>query len=104
MNYWEECIAEALDDADLKASKEQIQNIAGWVEGAHENYGMAFGHDCIQNPQTLEIEALQKALKKERDKILCGECKGAGRITEHGPVHSYNSECTQCRGEGRYNL
>ena len=104
MDYWKECISEALEDADLKASDEQIQNIAGWVEGAHENYGMAFGHDCIPNPQTLEIEGLQKELKKEREKVICRECNGNGRITEQGPVHSYNSECSQCRGEGRYSL
>lgn len=104
MDYWQECVAEALEDANLKATDEQIQNISGWVEGAHDNYGMAFGHDCIPNPQTLEIEKLQKELKKERDKILCGECNGAGRITDYGPVHSYNSECSKCRGEGRYNL
>jgi len=104
MDYWAECISEALDDAKLKASKEQIENIAGWVEGAHENYGMAFGHDCIPNPQTLEIEKLAKELQKEREKVLCQECNGAGSITSYGPVHSATSQCSNCRGEGRYNL
>lgn len=104
MDYWAECISEALDDSNLQASKEQIESIAGWVEGAHDNYGQMHGHDCIPNPQTLEIEELKKELKKERAKVICRECNGNGRIIEHGPVHSYNSECSNCRGEGLYNL
>ena len=45
MNYWNECIAEAFDSAEIKATQEQIDEVAGWAEGAHENYSMAFDHD-----------------------------------------------------------
>lgn len=55
MDYWKECIEEALDDAGITATKEQIETIVGWVEGAHDNYGMAHGHDCIPNPMISEV-------------------------------------------------
>ena len=61
MNYWKECIAEAFEESGIKATDEQITNVAEWVEGAHENYGMAHGHDCIANP--LEDELRQEKLK-----------------------------------------
>lgn len=64
MNYWQECISEALDEAGIEASQEQIQTIAKIVSGAHENYGMAFGHDCIPNPVLAEVETLKKKIKK----------------------------------------
>ena len=104
MNYWNECIAEAFDSAEIKATQEQIDEVAGWAEGAHENYGMAFGHDCIPNPQTAEIESLQRELKKERSKVHCEPCNGTGRIITPGPVHSSNSGCAKCGGEGRHSL
>jgi hypothetical protein len=58
-DYWEECIAEALEDAKVSATGDQIAIIAGWVEGAHENYGMAHGYDSIPNPMISEIEMLK---------------------------------------------
>jgi len=104
MDYWQECIGEAFDDAGIMATKEQIENVAGWVESGHENYGMAFGHDCIPNPVDLENKELKKELKKEKDKILCDECKGKGIIISYGGTFQSTSQCNQCRGEGRYNL
>lgn len=102
MNYWRECIAEAFEDAGIIATAEQIDTVAGWVEGAHENYGMAHGHDAIPNPLALENDRLTRELKTERSKVLCAECKGRGRIITHGPYHSSDSECYRCRGEGRH--
>jgi len=68
MDYWNECISEAFDEAGIDATKEQIDGVAEFVEGAHENYGMAFGHDCIPNPMKSEVETLNdqmQALKQE---------------------------------------
>lgn len=101
MDYWNECIAEALEDAGVNANQQQIDTVASWVEGAHDNYGMAMGHDAIPNPLVEENRNLKKELQIERDKIICTECNGKGRIVTHGPIHSYNSECYVCRGEGR---
>lgn len=101
MDYWQECIAEAFEDAGIQATQEQIDTVANWVEGAHENYGMAHGHDAIPNPLVLENEKLRRQMKEEEDKIICPECKGKGRIITRGPYHGSDSECSRCRGEGR---
>ena len=63
-DYWSECISEALDDAGVLASPKQIDIIAGWVEGAHENHGTETGRDMIPNP----LEAELKAARLSRDK------------------------------------
>lgn len=76
MDYWEECISEAFEDAGIIATSEQIDAVASWVEGAHECYGMAHGHDCIPNPANTEIEELKKRLRKMEQKyetMLYGE-------------------------------
>lgn len=102
MKYWEECIREALDEAGIRATDEQIDIIVEWVEGAHENYGMAHGHDAIPNPLRFEVNELKQKLKREQEKVICVECSGSGRIISYGPYHSADSECYRCRGEGRH--
>lgn len=99
--YWDECISEACEDAGVKATAEQVGIIASWVQGAHENYGMAYGHDCIGNPLDDENKRLKRELRDEREKQICKECKGRGRIISYGPSHSSDSECMACRGAGR---
>jgi len=99
--YWEECIREALEDCGLSATDEQIEVIVDTVEGAHDNYGMAFGHDAIPNPIMKENEDLKRQLKLEQDKVTCPDCRGNGEIITTGPVHSSISQCDACRGEGR---
>ena len=68
MNYWNECISCAFDEAGIQATKEQIDLVAGDVEVAHENYGMAHGYDAIPNPILLENNELKKQLKIEQNK------------------------------------
>ena len=68
MDYWKECVIEALHDAGISASDEQIGTIAAWVEGAYEDYGMVCGYDAIPNPLLLEIKDAKEALKEEREK------------------------------------
>lgn len=64
MDYWDECIAEAFEDAGIEATADQIETVAGWVEGAHENYGMAHGYDAIPNPLSSEVEKLRRQIKE----------------------------------------
>ena len=104
MNYWEECISEAFDTAGIVASEDQIKEVACWVEGAHQNHGMAQGYDAIPNPLRLENDNLKKELKKEQEKVICKECDGVGWITIPGPYHSGTSQCFKCHGEGRRSL
>lgn len=99
--YWQECIADALHDSSISATSEQIANIADWVQGAHENYGMAFYSPPAGEHLSSEIKKLERELKQERSKVHCRECDGRGRITTQGPYHSSNSQCWKCNGEGR---
>jgi hypothetical protein len=50
MKYWDRCLSEALEDAKLVATEEQIEIIADFVKISHENYGMSHGYDNIPNP------------------------------------------------------
>ncbi len=102
MDYWKECISEAFEDAEIIATDEQLEAIVSWVEGAHENYGMATGEDCIPNPLVEENNKLSAELQKERDKVICGECNGDGSLYSNGPCHSSMSQCWKCRGEGMH--
>lgn len=65
MDYWKECILDAFEDAGITATEDQIETVVGWVDGAHDNYGMAHGHDCIPNPMISEIENLRRELEKQ---------------------------------------
>jgi hypothetical protein len=66
MDYWTECISEALEDAGIVATEEQIETIVSWVEGAHENYGMAHGYDAIPNPMIAEIDKLKADMEQQQ--------------------------------------
>lgn len=101
MDYWAECIKEAFEDASIKANEDQIDIVTQWVEGAHENYGMAHGHHCISNPKDEELRETKRQLEIEKSKVVCPECKGSGREFYHGPCHSAESQCWKCRGEGK---
>ncbi len=102
MQYWDECISSALDDAGITATDEQIKQIAGAVAVSHEQYGMAHGYDCIPNPDRQEIDRLKRDIQRERNKVICKTCGGRGRIISFGPIHSCDSQCDKCRGEGRH--
>ena len=68
MDYWEECIEAACDEAGVIVTKEQIKSIATDVEVAHEQYGMAFGHDCIPNPLLADVQRLEHEIKRREEK------------------------------------
>ena len=95
MDYWHECVAEACEDAGVEVTPAQVVIIASWIEGAHENYGMAHGHDCIPNPLVDENKRLAQELKTEKDKRICPECGGRGWIV------TQQNTCWKCRGAGR---
>lgn len=82
MDYWYECVAEALEDAGFQATDEQIKTVASWVEGAHENYGMSHGHHCISNPLQSEVDQLKrekKALEDAHDRQIWGIKQGVAQ-------------------------
>ena len=100
-NYWKDVVPEILDDAGIVYTPEQLAQVIEGVEGCHENYGMAHGHDALPNPDRLEIDKLKKALRTEQDKVVCKQCWGRGSITENFGVRSSTSQCDRCNGEGK---
>ena len=102
MEYWKECLSEAFDEVGIVATDEQITKVAEDVEISHENYGMAYGHDCIPNPLETENKTLKKELKDEKDKIICEVCSGKGILISYGGTFQSMSGCWKCNGEGRY--
>ena len=75
---------------------------AGRATG-HENFGMAHGYDVIPNPLQSELDDTKRQLREWRAKIVCPQCKGNGRLIAHGPIHSVDSQCWKCRGDGLVN-
>lgn len=79
MEYWKMCIEEALCEAGLVATEEQIKTITDWVDGAHENFSTATGSEHIPNPANYEIEKLKGKIKKlehDHERQLNGIAKG----------------------------
>jgi len=67
MDYWKECISEAFEDAGIAATDEQIENVAGWAESAHDHYGQAFGHarqSPVETTKDREIAELKRQIKE----------------------------------------
>ena len=99
-DYWFECVAVSFEEHGIVATEKQIDDVAGDIQGAHENYGMAY--PTPENPLIGELQTLKLALYKEREKVTCKHCKGTGEEVIHGPSHSSYSQCFKCRGEGRH--
>jgi hypothetical protein len=82
MDYWEECILEAFEDAGISATQEQIDTVTSWVESSHDHYGMAHGHDCIPNPMIREVEETKRTMadqQEQHDRRIHGICRGVAR-------------------------
>ncbi len=108
MDYWEECISEALEEAKLSATKEQIDLVVSWVEGAHENYGLATGNDVADSNFISEEARELAALKAENEKtemwVLstkpCKSCTTNGWTLDGW---GRDQRCYSCDGKGRVN-
>lgn len=105
MNYWQECIETAFEDMGIKATSQQMKEVADYVEGAHENYSMAHGYDCIGSPsesQTQqELRTLKQKIADKKQWVLstkiCPDCVDGFQTDGWGRNHS----CDMCRGKGR---
>lgn len=100
-NYWRIFAEEVPSDMGIHLTPEQIDYLTNALEGAHENYSMAHGHDCIPNPMTVENARLEKALKEERDMVFCIPCQGTGRLQYNVGSWGVNTTCDKCRGKGK---
>lgn len=106
MEYWIECISEAFDDQNIVATKEQIEAVASWVEGAHDNYGMATGIHFCDRPSESEAKRELRELKEEQDRQRvwevttkpCKCCYTAGVVSDNW---GRMVVCDYCGGKGR---
>lgn len=105
MDYWEECVSEAFDDAKITATADQIKIVASWIEGAHENFGMAHGHEVastnLWGAKEREIADLKKKLDAEEDKVPCPECEGKWAPGMNGTREPARYTCWKCDGSGK---
>ena len=96
--YWDECVAVSFEDNGITATREQIEAVAADVASAHENYGMAFYQP--ENPLVEELSRTKRELQKERDKEVCPDCRGRGRLVYNSGDRSVDTQCDKCSGEG----
>lgn len=68
MDYWKQCIFEAFEDSGITATDEQVDTVATWAEGAHDNYGMANGHDVIRDSVPSRFE-MEREIQSQADRI-----------------------------------
>ena len=106
MNYWEECIREAFEDLKVKATEDQINGVVTWVEGAHENYGLATGNDVAdanwESEDTINLRELKKT--QERHEAWVNSTKPCRLCTTTGVIRDgWGRDCTchHCNGQGR---
>jgi hypothetical protein len=106
VEYWKECISIAADECGLALAPEQLHFLAEAVESGHENYGMAFGHDCIPDPVESEAHReLQKLrAENERHEQWKNSTKPCKICTTTGSVRDgwgRDITCPNCNGSGR---
>jgi hypothetical protein len=97
MNCKEESIHQVLDEYGASLPDEAIKDIIHALDMCDEYASYSTGG---YNPQAEEIRNLNRELERERGKVVCGECKGRGRIITPGPYHSSDEQCFKCRGSG----
>ena len=100
--YWQECIAESLDQHGVKATAEQINLIAADIESSHDHYGMAFYQPAGPSQAERDLMEVREKLRVEQSKITCRQCNGTGSTTTYGGTMQCTSQCWKCHGEGRY--
>lgn len=106
MKYWKECISIAADECGLALTDEQLDYLAGSVEGGFENYDMAFGNDCIPNPVESRAQEELRILKREKQKQEeweystkpCRSCITTGTVKDGW---GRDVTCPDCYGKGR---
>lgn len=78
--YWKDCIVTALDELNISLTHNEVDHLVGAVEGAHENYGMAFYSPSyndrlngMRQEEAAKLERLQSELyayKKGAESVI----------------------------------
>ena len=106
MDYWEICIRECFDESSIVATEDQIKNVIAWVEGAHDNYGLATGLDVANanhiSDEEIELNELKKQIRLKEDWVSstspCKPCNTTGIVAD---AWGRDATCQWCNGEGR---
>ncbi len=109
IDFWKECISEAADSCTVALTPEQLTTIAETVEGAHDNYGLAF-YSPPSSDRFAEIEREHKAAIKRLEarheqyrsnaekavrEALAPYSSGPISIGEYGEVFLHGGRTTQ---------
>lgn len=101
IEYWDEALGDSLCQIDRfeALTSEERRKVAKHLAGWAESQSMAFY--TPESPEPREIKHLEGELRKERSKIGCDECGGAGRLRYNAGPWAVNTECHKCQGEGK---
>lgn len=108
IDYWSDALGEALCEIDKfnALTSDERTKVAKSLQMAHECYGMAFGHDVASANFSAnarrEEQMLRKELERERNKVVCRECGGGGRLRYNAGPWAVDTGCTKCNGDGRH--
>jgi len=106
MNYWKESIEEALSEIGISATADQTKELVEWVQGSHDNYGMAMGHDVAsanwESDESKELKRMKAEAKKtlqwELETKPCRNCTTTGTSRDGW---GRDAQCPDCYGKGR---
>lgn len=103
--YWTIAAEEALDEAGLDATTEQIKAVAKAMEAAHDMYGEQHGHHeasrSLWADKEREISDLRRQLCDEEEKVPCPECEGKWAPGLGGTIEPARYTCWKCDGSGK---
>lgn len=99
LDYWKECLLESFSQNGITASIQQLDAVTADIAVSHENHSLAF--HVPESSLIGEVRKLKNELETEKRKQICNHCRGSGRVVMNGPIHSSNSECIYCHGDGK---
>lgn len=108
-DYWQECLSTAADECGLTLTRDQLRFLAQAVEGAHENYDMAFYSPpstdriaVIESEWRAKYERLERQMQEYRQNVEEAVRRALNQhpdvgisIGEYGSVERYDGQVTQ---------
>lgn len=87
-DYWQECIAIAAEECDLKLTPEQLDCLASAAESGHEHYGMAF----YSPPPSERLSEIEDGWKKKLQALQAefDAYKGHAETAVKKALHQYD--------------
>ena len=100
--YWEECIADAFEEAGISSSSDQRNKVSEFISRAHKMYGESTGESPDTKYMISDVDKYKKLLDEEIKKVTCKNCSGSGMIYDLvGTSHYSREQCYVCDGKGR---